>query len=379
MNIGFNKTSGTDYTQTETELSLSDTSGLNYTRVPSTLNYSYLRRSDAYHSSVVYCILSITNGQRIKIRSRISTGSNVTCLTNTCQMSITKYQSTSNGQSNVKFVDVYNSTNQTIGSSYTDLTFNTQRIINGVYTHTIGTAPITVGETGKYIIYAKACTDNTNNNPNNNTSIQMRILLDTGTGYSAISGHLSSTINVYSSAGKSTTGLVLTLSLSAGSSLKVQMIKLYASSTIETIADTCSFSIIKVEPEEQVTESILKFGTQYTYIESSGLTTTTSTEYIQKVRLTTGLVPEGFYRVGCFFIVYPEVSNNDIGVQLLLDNSTTIEETVESRSTSSRQSSYIFKQIQLTSGIHNIDLNIKGTTGSLIYIKNTRIEFWRLF
>lgn len=379
MNIGFNKTSGTDYTQTETELSLSDTSGLNYTRVPGTLNYSYLRRSGAYHSSVAYCILNITNDQRIKIRSRISTGSNVACLNNACQINVTKYQSTSNGQTNVKFIDVYNSTSQTINSSYTDLTFNIQRLINEIYTHTTGTAPITVGETGKYMIYIKACTDNTNNNVNNNTSTQMRILLNTGSGYSAISGNLSSTINVYNIAGKSTTSLISTLSLSAGSSLKIQMIKLYASSTIQTIADSCSFSIIKVEPETQIVESILKFGTQYTYIESSGLTMTTSTNYIQKVRLTTGLVPEGFYRVGCFFIVYPENSNNDIGVQLLLDNSTTIEETIETKSTSSRQASYIFNQIQLTSGIHNIDLNVKGTTGGLIYIKNTRIELWRLF
>lgn len=379
MNIGFTKTSGTDYTETETELSLSDTAGLNYATVPASLNYSYLRRSGSYHSSVAYCILNITSGQHIKIRSRILTGSNVNCLTNTCQINITKYQSTTNGQANVKFVDIYNTGTQVINSSYTDITYDTQRIINGIYTHTGGTAPITVGETGKYIIFAKAALNNTNVNVNNNTSTQMRILLDTGGGYSAISGHLSSTVNVFNTAGKSTLGLVLTLSLSAGSSLKIQIIKLYSGSTVQTLANSTSFSIIKVEPEEQATESILKFGTQYTYVESSGLTSTTSTTYIQKLRLTTGLVPEGYYRVGCFFIVYPEVSNNDINIQLILDTSTTLQETIESRTTASRQASYIFKQIQLSAGIHNIDLNFSSTTGSLVYIKDARIELWRLF
>lgn len=379
MNIGFNKTSGTDYTQAETELSLSDTAGLNYTRVPSSLNYSYMRRSGATDSAVVYCILSITSGQRIKIRSRISVGTNVTCLANACQLNITKYQSTSNGQTNVKFIDIYSSATQTINSSYTDITFNVQRIINGIYSHTINNPDITVGESGKYILYIKGSTDNTNNNANNNTSTQMRVLLNTGNGYSAISGHLASTINVYAPAGKTTFGMVLTLSLSAGSSLKVQFVKLYASATVQTIADTCSFSIIKVEPEEQIIESILKFGTQYTYIESPGITSTTSTEYIQKLRLTTGLVPEGYYRLGCFFVTYPEVQNNDIGIQLILDNATTLQETTESRSTTSRQGSYIFKQLQLADGIHNIDLNVKGTTGSLIYVQDTRMELWRLF
>lgn len=378
-NIGFTKTSGNDYTQAESELSLSDSAGLNYTRVPATLNYCYMRRSGAFHSSVVYCVLSVTTGQRLKIRSRISTGSNVTSLANACQLNITKYQSTTNGQTNVKFVDVYSTTSQVINSSYTDIIFNTQRIINPVFSHTIGTAPITVGETGKYMLYVKASTDNTNTNANNNTSTQMRVLLDTGNGYSAISGHLASTVNVYNLAGKSNVGMVLTLSLSAGSSLKVQMIKLYASAVVVTIPDSCSFSIIKVEPEEQIVESILKFGTQYTYVESSGLTSTTSTEYIQKLRLTTGLVPEGYYRVGCFFVTYPEVSNNDANIQLLLDNATTLQETVESRSTSSRQASYIFKQVQLSDGIHNIDLNFRGTTGSTVYILDTRIELWRLF
>ena len=129
------------------------------------------------------------------------------------------------------------------------------------------------------------------------------------------------------------------------------------------------------------------FGTEYHYDELNIIGSTTSTSYITCLKLTTGALPAGNYRVQAYAEVSPSNANRQIDVEVRLDqtdgtpptNGTVLSETSTRPSAASVYAniSMLKSNISLTAGIHTIALNYKISSNTAT-IRNVRIELFRI-
>lgn len=376
-NISIIKSAGNDISLSESFLEISDINGLNYSQVIGSLMYTFHLNANSSQSASTNCILSISAGQRIRLGTKIINGSNLNTISNGSSLVIAKFASTLNAQNTPKFLDLYSSISQTIDSVYTDLTLNTTRIIDDIYEYTSGQSSITLLESGRYIILAKISLDNTNTNQNNDCYSQIRALLDTGNGFSELAGSLANNYHEAQNLGKTTLQISLTLNATQNSQIKFQAIRTNSSGNLISLANTFNVCILKIDPLVEQVDSLLKFGTEYQYVESSVETIITSLVYVEKLRLTTNNIRSGIYRVSFSYITYPSNNNTPIDVRIQIDDINTIHFNTIVTSTNSRKAVTDFSHVQLTEGIHNIDLDFKATNASAT-IQNAKIEFWRV-
>ena len=377
-NVGFSKTSGNDVSCTESVLLLSDNAGLNFTVVDASVMHTFHDDNGMFSSASSHLILDIVSGQILKLQSRVISGSNIRMESDCTQISIINLGSTSLGQATPKFMDLYDTGTGAINLSYTDLTYDTNRIIDSVYSHTVSTSDVQVSEAGKYLILAKISIERTATN--NDSTSRLRMMVDNGNGFAELAGSLSSNYHHASSSGKMTLQTVSMLTLSTNSKIKCQILKISGSGTLNVIANSSELSMVKFDPEAVTIESILIFGTFYKYIESLGSTVTTSTSYIQKLRMTTDYLPDGYYRVGVFYNLSNSSNNGEMGARLQIDDITTVEENsfaIQANNTSNPKVFYTPIQIQLSEGIHTIDLDFKNISG-ITTISGVKLESWRV-
>jgi hypothetical protein len=121
---------------------------------------------------------------------------------------------------------------------------------------------------------------------------------------------------------------------------------------------------------------------QFSYNEDASESSTNSTVFQQKLRLTVSGIPEGNYRVGWTYQWRHSKSNSDFLAKIDVDDTDTI--------FSYQASPYVdvlywqpvtgfYYYEVLASGTHTIDLDYKSSnTGSTSYIKETKLEFWRI-
>lgn len=127
------------------------------------------------------------------------------------------------------------------------------------------------------------------------------------------------------------------------------------------------------------------FGSEADYAESEGESSTTSDTYVQVLRLTTGTVASGTYRIGWGY-EYTASSDKADGLQVIdLDSGTILHEL-----NSPPQKKYAdggwysysgFKHTVLSNASHTIDLNHKADVAaqaSTQYKRRVRIEIWRV-
>lgn len=117
--------------------------------------------------------------------------------------------------------------------------------------------------------------------------------------------------------------------------------------------------------------------------EDNTTSSTTSTTYQQKLRLTYNAPTATTYRIGW----YAELQENTIGLfssgtvlgRVQVDDTTTLSE-VEVRS--HLQDPWIpfsgFAYVDLKAASHNIDLDYRSGDGSTVEIRRARIEIWRV-
>ena len=111
------------------------------------------------------------------------------------------------------------------------------------------------------------------------------------------------------------------------------------------------------------------------------LSTTTSTSFQQKLRLTTTL-RSGNYRIGWSYDWQITSSSCNFKAQIQVDDTTTLSthtEEAQDPSTDQRHQASGFAYQTLTEGIHNIDLDYctSSPSGSA-RIQNARLEIWRI-
>jgi len=124
------------------------------------------------------------------------------------------------------------------------------------------------------------------------------------------------------------------------------------------------------------------FGSNFQTEISAGESTTTSTSFQQKLRMTTTSLPIGTYRIGWYYEWSFGSQSNDFLGRVQVDNTTTLmEHQQEPKDSNSDQSTPAsgFAYITFASATtHDIDLDYCSNDGSTARIKNAKLEIWRV-
>lgn len=126
------------------------------------------------------------------------------------------------------------------------------------------------------------------------------------------------------------------------------------------------------------------FGTQYTYGESLGDSTTTSATYIQKLKVTTASLPAGDYLVSWAYEWNLNSTFNSFAARVQVDDSTTLAEQVtEPKDSAATQfiPSAGTAQVTLTAATHDIDIDFRRDGGFFpptATIRRARVALWRV-
>ena len=153
------------------------------------------------------------------------------------------------------------------------------------------------------------------------------------------------------------------------------------------VIQICNFDIQPVGVQSATLLSLLGegaklvFGDEYTYAEDRPAATTSSTTFVQRLRLTTPDVPIGSYRINTSFLWNLDSTSNDILVRIELNDTDTVWEMAsEPKDSSSTQdlAGMGHANVQL-SGINTFDLDFAVESGATTArIKEARLEFWRV-
>ncbi len=120
------------------------------------------------------------------------------------------------------------------------------------------------------------------------------------------------------------------------------------------------------------------FGTQFQQTKDDTESSTTSTTFQQKLRMTTTSLPSGSYRIG--FYLETRQSNSADAVEWQVElNDTTILATAEQEPDDPNDLfSYGGHDYRTLSGVNTIDIDWRQQRGSTAYIRRARLELWRV-
>lgn len=121
----------------------------------------------------------------------------------------------------------------------------------------------------------------------------------------------------------------------------------------------------------------------YDYDESTAESSTTSTDYQMKLRLTTSMIEEGQYRITWSYNWKASKRKSSFQSKIEIDESTIVGEQTELAYDNKSYSQLIsqgFVKINLSRGIHTIDLCYKRSDhgNTTVYIWNTKIEIEKI-
>jgi len=327
------------------------------------------------------------------------------------------------------YFDAYDSTGgTTVGTSWVDVPLTTERHkTSDLFSHSSGSSELEVLKSYTYIITARVTTAITNGT--NRTDSIMRIVKDTGSGYSEIPGSRGKMYNRTNNYGENTATVTVITPLNKNDKIKVQAIRDNGTSTLELEQNGSSLSVFTTTGEkgekgadgapgsgsnmsikhEDTTVSgspfsIMNFtgdsvqdvrdegggqvevyiestfGSWYGWATSDSTSSTNSTSYVNKLIYTTPTVPAGDYRIGWQFEWRRNSTGNDFKARVQIDDTTTLMEmNEESKDPNSWHHVGGFSISSLSNAIHHIDIDFSGeTTSNRSYIRRARIEFWRI-
>ena len=269
------------------------------------------------------------------------------------------------------YFDAYNSTQQLISSTYTDLLLEVQRIMSSSFSHTVNTSTVTVLDAGTYLVIARVTTNVTAGTSRSES--QAKIVIDTGAGFTDVTGSIGMMYNRKTLEGGNTASIPCILQLNAGDKLKVQARVISGTNTVVYEANACSLSIIRTIGEKgadgaqgppgagstvvveeagvnkgtftnlnfigngatvtavpnvntcDITVTVpssLVYGSEFQLWESPSTTSTTSSTFINKpgFPVTTTSLPIGKYRIGYCYGWNGNANTSDFEANILFDN-----------------------------------------------------------
>lgn len=142
------------------------------------------------------------------------------------------------------YLDIYDGAGGlTFSTSWTDITFSSNRKVDSAFSHTSGSAEITINSSGTYVIHVKiplvgdtgaaAC------------QARCRLLSNTASTYNEVSG-TTSEIYIAGEGFGTEASIFAILDLNMGNKLKIQAQVYNGSSTIKTIANGSLFNAVKI-------------------------------------------------------------------------------------------------------------------------------------
>jgi len=129
------------------------------------------------------------------------------------------------------------------------------------------------------------------------------------------------------------------------------------------------------------TSSTSGFGNDFAYDESNTQSTTTSTTFQQKVTLqVSNLLSSGTYRIGWYCEMRTDTIADFMYMRVQQDDTTTLcEPVIEPKDTDNYYPLSGFAYVELvTSTTYDFDLDYRSENGDDTYIRNARLEFWRV-
>ena len=124
------------------------------------------------------------------------------------------------------------------------------------------------------------------------------------------------------------------------------------------------------------------FGDNFFYTTSISISSTNSTTFIEKLKLTASGIPEGSYRVGWSFEWRMSKQNESFTYRVQLDDSINLGTNTKSPFVDVNEYQLIanfYYMPVLVSGTHTIDVDFHSSnSGATAYIQNVKIEFWRV-
>lgn len=327
------------------------------------------------------------------------------------------------------YFDAYDSSGGTVvATTWVDVPLITERYKStDLFSHSSSSPEVIIQESYVYIINARVTTAITTGT--SRTDSIMRIVKDSGSGYVEIPGTRAKMYNRTLNAGENTGNVTVVTSLNKNDRIKVQAMRDNGTSTLGLEANGSSLSIFTTTGEKgdtgndgapgsgsnlsikhegttvsgspfsilNFTGSAVKnvedqggaqaevyiepdFGAWYGWNNSDAESNTNSTSWVNKTTYTSPSVPTGNYRVGYQFEWRRNSASNDFKARIQLDSTTTIMEmNEEAKDTNSWHHVGGFVIVNLTNGVHTIDIDFSGeTTGNTSYIRRARIEFWMI-
>lgn len=119
------------------------------------------------------------------------------------------------------------------------------------------------------------------------------------------------------------------------------------------------------------------FGSNYEYAASEGESTTGSTIYINKLTLTTAVLPDGDYYVTFSAEVSQTNTTNATEVQFVVDSVVINEPRIEPKDSNNWYTIGGFAQVTLTGAIV-MDIDFKATSANTAQIRRARVTIWRV-
>ena len=142
----------------------------------------------------------------------------------------------------------------------------------------------------------------------------------------------------------------------------------FINTTVSTSGD-----IVSIETDESV------FGTEFQQSESSGQSGTTGDTFQNKISLTPSGLPSGLYRIGWYCELQETDGAGDVESRLLIDGSIEKSRTVlEPQDVANWYSFGGFGYHEVTGGSMTVQLQWREVGGGTAYIRNARVEIWRI-
>lgn len=374
-------TNTTDESNSEMRLAV-DTGG-GYAALAGTTAYmsNYSNSTGNSNTGAIMLVYDATVGDKIKLQCQRNVGTNtIEAISGGSGIMAFKID-LGDDEDDTEYFDCYNTTVTAIGGSFTDIPLNVERKKDGVFVHTSDSAQVTVGETGLYFLFAR-CTIAKDNGDNTLTQAVTRLVSDIGTGFTEVQGTRG---NIYADGSDqgNTSTTQMYVNLVSGTNLKMQA-TIWDGDSFSTVSGGSGIVLLRIKSSTEAGTSnpLVIFGSQSKIAESSGLSSTSTTAWVQKTRLTTADIPSGTYRIGVFYNWSHNSISTEFQARVQIDDTTTIYEHNEEPGASSTDAYWDasgFQWVSLESGTHTIDLDYRSNNnGDTASIRNARIEFWRI-
>jgi hypothetical protein len=326
------------------------------------------------------------------------------------------------------YFDAYDSAGSlALTTSWQDVPFDVVRKNSGEFTVTSNTT-LTIPQTTVYNVNARVTVEIISGTSRSDAMI--RLVKDSGGGFVEVPGSLAFTYNRTYNYGTGTANINLLDDFNAGDRIKVQVAKHNGNSTLATLADGSSLSVFipggvpgqdgqdgspgagstviikdngvavantphstinfagagwdvsdegngQVEVDFSYTNT---FGTYYAWDESDNQSVTTSSNYQNKLTLSVEDVPAGYYRISWYYEWRINSNSREFMARLRWNDSDNLMEMIQESSDADNWfTEQGFAIRQLTAGDHYFDLDYAvSNNGTSVYIRRSRMEFWRV-